>query len=489
MIRSSSKSVSDFPMNAKAAEAELIQKAAQTAIIAARSILLSGGTEESALKTAKAAAESVLNPAASDSDTVSGRSRAAFGGKKRKAKRQAEVVASMALISATSLHPNGNVMMGECNSINKMYGRNIITVHQDEPSVLSGSVRTSKTKSTTPKAQASHNGFMDRSQHERTSATMQMYSRRDLPPLSSQLQPTSPTQSVLSAALNNVLSPKSEKAELNVKALCESMSSDIENQSSIETSLEGISQSQSQSQSEDESDEDTTHFFSEDMKEEKCFKKSSSKPKSSCSLTDVLISPFAATLKILQCGQIVVGDAGGDVKLLTSRRNDRRNRHQGRQSRRGRRQQDSMFDSRDDSFDDDQTEFSDDNLKRKGEYRDPDFTGSYSYTSSHSEISDVSEGNIQVRSSIRDTMETIVNRSKSSYNKSKLNENKRSQRRNKPIEERLWKSFEATKPRQKQKTRSNASVSSKSKRPPRVTSPTSMKKRASSFFKRDKGRR
>ena len=56
-------------MHPKATEAELIQKATQTAIIAARSILASGGTEDSALKTAKAAAESVLNPAASDADT------------------------------------------------------------------------------------------------------------------------------------------------------------------------------------------------------------------------------------------------------------------------------------------------------------------------------------------------------------------------------------------------------------------------------------
>ena len=86
----------------KADEAYLLSQATATAMIAAKSIIMAGGTEETALKTAKAAAQSVLNPpGAADADSgISGRSNHFL--RRRKAKRQAEVVASMALMSATS---------------------------------------------------------------------------------------------------------------------------------------------------------------------------------------------------------------------------------------------------------------------------------------------------------------------------------------------------------------------------------------------------
>ena len=87
--------------NDPSGEAYLISKATSTAVVAARSILMSGGTEETALKTAKAAAHSVLNPkGVSDNESVAGKPMNFL--RRRKAKRQADVVASMALMSATS---------------------------------------------------------------------------------------------------------------------------------------------------------------------------------------------------------------------------------------------------------------------------------------------------------------------------------------------------------------------------------------------------
>lgn len=494
-------------INPKAAEAELIQKATQTAIIAARSILMSGGTEESALKTAKAAAESVLNPAASDSDTVSGRSivGSAFGGKRRKAKRQAEVVASMALMSATSLHPNGSHTIGECDSLNKMYGRHIITVRQDEPSVLSGSTRPPKPP--TPKSNESQNGFMERSYQKETREPIELNptsDRPDRPPLA----PTSP-QRMLSNAFSNIL-PKSGKDDgaerkidhrhLKITVLSQSTSMESELQSSVESSLDDRSAG-----TDDESDEETSPFFFEEKKEEKKYgtksltKKSASKSVSkiaSCSLTDIIMNPFAATLNLLHCGHIATVDAVREVELLTSCGNDdNRNRRQSaRRARRG-----SILDSRDDTFDDETTAFSYDNSKKKGTYRDPDFPNSYSLTSSHSEISE-SEGDLRVRSSIRETMENIVNKSKS-YRKSKLNEPKSSRSKKKSNEDSRWlNSFE---PSQKPKRGADGSSRRLSPPPPstsanstknsskkiKVPRSPSMRRRATSFFKRDRGRR
>eukprot|EP00545_Synedropsis_sp_CCMP1620_P000718 CAMPEP_0119022442 /NCGR_PEP_ID=MMETSP1176-20130426/28048_1 /TAXON_ID=265551 /ORGANISM="Synedropsis recta cf, Strain CCMP1620" /LENGTH=540 /DNA_ID=CAMNT_0006977303 /DNA_START=41 /DNA_END=1660 /DNA_ORIENTATION=+ len=79
-------------------DARLLSHATNQATIAARSILVSSGTEETALKTAKAAAQSVLF--AHHDSQISKGPKGMF--LKRKIKKQAEVVASMALVSATN---------------------------------------------------------------------------------------------------------------------------------------------------------------------------------------------------------------------------------------------------------------------------------------------------------------------------------------------------------------------------------------------------
>mmetsp|Transcript_4218 Transcript_4218/g.8804 ORF Transcript_4218/g.8804 Transcript_4218/m.8804 type:complete len:589 (+) Transcript_4218:131-1897(+) len=72
-------------------EAQLLSAATSQAMIAAKSMLMSGATPNTALTTAKAAAESILSPKGSNSGPCINR---------RKAKHQANVVASMALMSA-----------------------------------------------------------------------------------------------------------------------------------------------------------------------------------------------------------------------------------------------------------------------------------------------------------------------------------------------------------------------------------------------------
>lgn len=467
-----------LPPNPKAAEAELISKATQTAIIAARSILMSGGTEESALKTAKAAAESVLNPAGSDTETVSGRSSlgSAFGGRRRKAKRQAEVVASMALMSATSLQPNGSSMMGDCDSLNKMYGRNIITVKQDEPSVLSGSIAgsTRPPKPPTPKSLASNSyvsafsGFRERSSAKRSSK--QKETREPSEPSKSRppLPPTSPIQSpssMLSSAINNLMAATDDESNLlGVKTLSHSSSMDSERDMSSGESSIGRSGTE-------DSDEDTSPFFFERKREEKPEKKSRTKKSSSWSFSEVLMNPLTATMNVLHCG-------GGNLDMPRSEsRGDRNTRSRGRRSGRSRKKESPVLDSRDDTFDDD-TEFTVGDNKKKGTYRDPDFPNSYSYSSSHSEITDISEQDIQVRSSIRETMESIVSKSKLL---GKPNEKKKSSSR-KSKEEKQYRSYEtsATTPKDSGKKNKKA-----------LTSPSMRKSktRGRSFFKREKVRR
>ena len=459
-------------MNPKAAEAELISKATQTAIIAARSILMSGGTEESALKTAKAAAESVLNPAASDCDTVSGRSAlgSAFGGRKRKAKRQAEVVASMALMSATSLHANGNSMMSECDSLNKMYGRNIITVRQDEPSVLSNSVLSNSTrpKPITPKSF----GMME---HRTSFRSLQEETREQtqIPtyPQLNQESVASP-QSILSNTLNNIL-PNAVEGEdenmnvhptLNVNTLSASSSEDSDRGSSVQSSF------LCRTNTDDDYDDDNSSLHYREKKVEKVSAKSKAKTKG-WSLSELLMSPLTATMNMLHCGQINSSDAVNDVEFLARYDNKKKSKPSKRSFRR-----EPTFDRRDDTFDDEKTS-SDyrESPKKKGVYRDSDFMGSYSYTSSHSEISDASEGDIKVRSSIRDTMESIVNKSRLSYRKSK--------------QDAEWNTFEMKSTSPKGSVGRPPSPSpKKNKRPPKGITP-SVRRRAQSFFKRDKGRK
>ncbi|EEC43059.1 predicted protein [Phaeodactylum tricornutum CCAP 1055/1] len=83
---------------AKAQEAIVLSQATSQAIVAARSILESGGSEATALSTAKAAAQSILIPFLSD--TEHGASKLFLG--RRKAKRQADIIASMAILSVTN---------------------------------------------------------------------------------------------------------------------------------------------------------------------------------------------------------------------------------------------------------------------------------------------------------------------------------------------------------------------------------------------------
>lgn len=81
-------------------QAVILSTATSQATAAAKSILLSGGTQETALSTARAAAESVLLPYSVDK----------FGvfSSKRQAKQQAQVVSSMALLSALSSMNSSN---------------------------------------------------------------------------------------------------------------------------------------------------------------------------------------------------------------------------------------------------------------------------------------------------------------------------------------------------------------------------------------------
>jgi hypothetical protein len=81
-------------------EAMLLSKATSQAMIAARSIVLSGGSQQTALSTAKAAAQSILAPHISDNDSVVTAGQSFLG--RRKGKRQAEIVASMALLSVNN---------------------------------------------------------------------------------------------------------------------------------------------------------------------------------------------------------------------------------------------------------------------------------------------------------------------------------------------------------------------------------------------------
>ena len=83
-------------------DARLLSQATSQATIAAKSILSSGGTEQTALKTAKAAAQGVL--LGNIRDLGSGPKGMM---KRRKIKKQAEVVTSMALVSASNSHRQG----------------------------------------------------------------------------------------------------------------------------------------------------------------------------------------------------------------------------------------------------------------------------------------------------------------------------------------------------------------------------------------------
>lgn len=88
-------------LSTEAEEAELLSQATAQAMIAARSILMAGGSDATALSTARAAATSILAPTTT---TRSDYEQKSFLGR-RKGKRQAEIVASMALLSVKQTMP------------------------------------------------------------------------------------------------------------------------------------------------------------------------------------------------------------------------------------------------------------------------------------------------------------------------------------------------------------------------------------------------
>ncbi|KAL3944037.1 MAG: hypothetical protein SGBAC_001905 [Bacillariaceae sp.] len=82
----------------KAEEAELLSRATNGAVVAAKSILLSGGSEDMAIRTAKAAAFSVFCPNVSEAENNARKGSSYL--KRRQLKKQAEAVALVALITA-----------------------------------------------------------------------------------------------------------------------------------------------------------------------------------------------------------------------------------------------------------------------------------------------------------------------------------------------------------------------------------------------------
>jgi len=454
------------PINQKAAEAELIARATKTAIVAARSILMAGGNEEVALKTAKAAAESVLNPMGSDNDTVSGRSTlgGAFGGKKRKAKRQAEVVASMALMSATSAIPTANgIDMGEYDSFNgnpygrniinirdepsvfsgsnnNPYGRNITTIRQDEPSVLSGSIsripnpksnksnksNASYVSSPSPQAYTinggtlitndNHSSTLPQQQQQQQQQVLSPMQRAILPPTYRNSNEKMAKQDGVKNVHNNIL------LQIESDSVSQSSTMDSDQQSSVETSL-GEGQTMT-----DTTDAESMNADVRDREEqEQDGGKNDKEMKASWGIVDTLMA-----MNIFNCGQITTGDVAVDFEELENLEKDntkgKNNESSGRRSRRDKNSS-PIVESRDDTFDDQTTSYShDDGRNTERDYRDPHFgalESSYSETSSGSapsSLSEASEGDIQVRSSIRETMESIVSNSKNSYRQSKNNE-------------------------------------------------------------------
>lgn len=84
-------------VSAVSTDARIISNATSQATIAARSILVSGGTEETAIRTAKAAAQAVLQ-----THYEGQRGKANGFVLRRKIKKQADVIASMALVNASN---------------------------------------------------------------------------------------------------------------------------------------------------------------------------------------------------------------------------------------------------------------------------------------------------------------------------------------------------------------------------------------------------
>jgi hypothetical protein len=472
-------------MNSKAAEAELINRATQTAIVAARSILMSGGSEEVALKTAKAAAESVLNPMISDTDTLSGRSSlgSAFGGKRRKAKRQAEVVASMALMSAsTGIRPNGSEGMAEWDSIgphNNPFGRNVITIRQDEPSVLSGSISTRPPRMPTPKSQVSHATSVQKRSSSSTYklSTPPTSASSDMSPRAFDRNGQSESGAASAMSFSNALSPlgksgnttvgakespkddsikdKGSKYEsqsnfldkiLNMKVGDSNINTTKEDKSKVAAMLRDMecdSVNQSGTMDSDRQSSTASSLADDETADtstvDTANQHRTDKERDTSWSLDPLIVQMTGALNIFACGPLgtfMNGQAVDDMEDTdtigsannSATRKSKRDRHG------------AVMESRDDTFDDnttsytcDDTEISERDVRtdRKdariedhddddnhSDYRDPDFGVIASRSTDSSTnllrelvMSDISEGAIQVRSSIRETMEKIVSKS------------------------------------------------------------------------------
>ncbi|KAL3912604.1 MAG: hypothetical protein SGARI_001071 [Bacillariaceae sp.] len=499
-MRSSSSSISAFNhMNAKAVEAELISKATQTAIVAARSILMSGGTEEVALKTAKAAAESVLNPQASDNDTVSGRSTvgSVFGGRKRKAKRQAEVVASMALMSASSgirhsgssmdimTHSSSSAGLGMQTSATlsgispRKSSRPVVDTSgaffssppQSSPALAAGNAKESPVEPDSMKSQSKEK---PKDENTNTSNFLDKILNISSTPKNSEKEKTStPTPTP------KPLTPKLFEMESDSVSQNDTMES--EQQSSVGSSLDEYSAAESATV-------DSPRHSRKIARD----KDSSSKYS-----FDPLLVNVTKALNIFTCGPLGAfsgGQAADDLEELDAINGSRRGRH---------------VESRDDTFDDNTTNYSgdDSNTEMTGrdardDFRDPDFgmLTSKSSDSSNALLRDLmssehSEGAIQVRSSIRETMEKIVSKSKKGGHRRGNSRggggaSRRGRRTSDGIDKK-WLSYELSQhkndepeipvPSSKKKSRRGSSISRRT--PKKSGSTKSLGKKQSFFFK------
>jgi len=544
--------------NAKAMEAEIISRATQTATVAARSILMSGGSEEVALKTAKAAAESVLNPMLSDSDTVSTRSTlgSAFGGRKRKAKRQAEVVASMALMSATSaIRTAGSSMsVSEWDSgQNNPYGRNIITYGQDETSVLSGSISTRPPRIPTPKSYASNVSVSGPQPKKASPSPPSAAAVNQRSPLSTgshrgfeSCAGLDPSQSIKMKVASPKANAKDCSAEetVKVKATDEVPSTNFldkilnvkvgdttpknaqsdQNESDKLFQMESDSFSRSDTMDSDRQSSIGTSTGDDSTANDTATEDGNSKKESNDGELawkvsfDPLLMKVTNTLSLLTCGPLgpfMNGQAADDVEDVDTIATNSVSR--ARESTQGRRPS-TAIDSRDDTFDDNTTNYTGDDTNTTGEretrdeydeedysnYRDPDF-GSRSSGSSKGILRGLGmseEGAIQVRSSIRETMEKIVSKSKrsqhrrtsgrSSHSRTSIKSDRRGTRQ--PGSEMKYLSYESRQrgsdteiPVAASKKRTKRSSSSSRRTPRRKnTSGTSIGKKTSFFFGKPK---
>lgn len=128
LLHTSGSVVSNFSgMTSESMDARLLSQATSTATMAARSVLEAGGSEATALKTARAAAKSILN--LEDDTTTQSSGFHVF--RRRRSRRQAEVVASMALVSATNAvrhHSEWDILSGSQTS-KDLQARTLQTQH------------------------------------------------------------------------------------------------------------------------------------------------------------------------------------------------------------------------------------------------------------------------------------------------------------------------------------------------------------------------